>query len=171
MRDVTVVDCCIRADDGEPRSRRPLYRSAFYCNPAGASDQAAEQRDLRGHGLGNRRQSRAGGSRRDHRQYDPWRRAQRCGDDRRRVLAKPDRRQPADRHARADLRGDGMAQLLSFQRDPPGLPQHVGKRRRGVPRSRRREVEDDRLSRPAARPTRWSTSGRTGSRTSTTMPP
>ncbi len=34
VRDVTVVNCCIRAEEEDPRSRRPLYRSAFYSNPA-----------------------------------------------------------------------------------------------------------------------------------------
>jgi prepilin-type processing-associated H-X9-DG protein len=33
VRDVTVVNCCIRANEEDPRSRRPLYRSAFYSNP------------------------------------------------------------------------------------------------------------------------------------------
>ena len=33
VHDVTVVDCCLRANEEDPRSRRPLYRSAFYCNP------------------------------------------------------------------------------------------------------------------------------------------
>lgn len=34
VRNVTVVNCCIRAEEEDPRSRRPLYRSAFYSNPA-----------------------------------------------------------------------------------------------------------------------------------------
>jgi len=33
VRNVSVVNCCIRADEEDPRSRRPLYRSAFYSNP------------------------------------------------------------------------------------------------------------------------------------------
>jgi prepilin-type processing-associated H-X9-DG protein len=33
IEDVTVVDCCLRADDEDPRSRRPLYRSAFHVGP------------------------------------------------------------------------------------------------------------------------------------------
>lgn len=34
VQNVTVVNCRIRAEEEDPRSRRPLYRSAFYCNPA-----------------------------------------------------------------------------------------------------------------------------------------
>ncbi len=34
VRNVTVINCRIRAEEEDPRSRRPLYRSAFYCNPA-----------------------------------------------------------------------------------------------------------------------------------------
>ena len=34
VRNITIVNCCIRAEEEDPRSRRPLYRSAFYSNPA-----------------------------------------------------------------------------------------------------------------------------------------
>jgi nitrous oxide reductase accessory protein NosL len=33
VHNVTLVDCCLRANDEDPRSRRPLYKAAFYAGP------------------------------------------------------------------------------------------------------------------------------------------